>query len=84
MARVAAIKRGKANMEVISEVISGWLPPVAAILAIFGWTYKLNRDLRSDLLVEIAKNRQEISDHFQAHIHDAGSGEVLFRALASR
>ncbi len=78
-------------MEVVSELISGWLPPVAATIAILGGTYKLNRDLRADLLDEISKNRremlenkQEILDHFHAHIHDSGSGEVLLRALASR
>ena len=78
-------------MEVVSDVISGWLPPVIAIFAILGLMYKLHRDLRSDLLAEIAKNRQEmlegkqeILDHFHSHIHDSGSGEVLLRALASR
>lgn len=78
-------------MEVVTEVISGWLPPVIAIFAILGLMYKLHRDLRNDLLAEIAKNRremldtkQEILDHFHSHIHDSGSGEVLLRALASK
>ena len=78
-------------MEVVSDVISGWLPPVVAIFAILGLMYKLHRDLRSDLLAEIAKNRkemldskQEILEHFHSHIHDSGSGEILLRALARR
>ena len=57
---------------------------MVTIIAIFGWTYKLNRDLRSDLQAEIVKNKQEMLDHFNAHIHDSNSGEVLLRALGNR
>ena len=71
-------------METISSIGGGWLPLIVAIIAIFGWTYKLNRDLRSDLQQEMSKNKQELLDHFHAHIHDSSSGEVLLRALANR
>ena len=70
-------------METISS-ITAWLPLMVTIIAIFGWTYKLNRDLRSDLQAEIVKNKQEMLDHFNAHIHDSNSGEVLLRALGNR
>ena len=60
------------------------MPLIVAIIAIFGWTYKLNRDLRSDMQAEMGKNKQELLDQFQAHIHDSNSGEVLLRALANR
>ena len=72
------------SMDAVPSISSGWLPLVVAIIAIFGWTYKLNRDLRSDLQKEMSENKKEILDHFHAHIHDSGSGEVLLRALASR
>ena len=71
-------------METLSSIGGNWLPLVLAIIAIFGWTYKLNRDLRSDLEATMAKNKQELLNHFHAHIHDSNSGEVLLRALADR
>ena len=76
--------RRTASTEVIPSIVSGWLPLVVAIIAIFGWTYKLNRDLRSDLQKEMSENKKDILDHFHAHIHDSGSGEVLLRALANK
>ena len=78
-------------MEVVAVVSSVWASLVVAIIALSTWTYKLNRDLRSDLLEEISKNRremsdnkQEILDHLHAHLHDPDSGEVLLRAMAGR
>ena len=56
---------------------------VIAIVAIFGWTYKLNRDLKSDLREEMAKNQREMLERLGSHIHDDRSGEVLLRALAN-
>ena len=72
------------SMDAVPIISSVWLPLVVAIIAIFGWTYKLNRDLRSDLQKEMSENKKEILDHFHAHIHDSGSGDVLLRSLASR
>ena len=60
-----------------------WLPLVVAIIAVFGWTYKLNRDLRSDLLAAFSEHKKETHDNVQAHVHD-DSGYVWLRALVDR
>ncbi len=71
-------------METLSNVqnVNVWVPFALAITAVFGWTYKLNRDLRSDLREEMSKNKQDIVNNFNTHIHEPESGEVLLRALA--
>ena len=71
-------------MEAIPGIISGWLPLVAAITAIFGWTYKLNRDLKADLQKEMMKNKDEIMGRFNSHMHESGTGDVLMRAIANK
>ena len=68
----------------IVAVIGLWAPLLVAVIAIFGWTYKLNRDLRADLQKEMAENKREILNHFQSHVHESRSGEVLLRALANQ
>ena len=68
----------------VVAVIGLWAPLLVAVIAIFGWTYKLNRDLRADLQKEMAENKREILNNFHSHVHEARSGEVLLRALANQ
>ena len=68
----------------VTLVVGMWGPLVVAIMAIFGWTYKLNRDLRADLQKEMSENKQEILAHLHSHVHESGSGDVLLRALANQ
>ena len=77
--------------------VSDWLPLVGAaiaiLVAILGFTYKLHRDLRSDLLQEMARNRQEMEQSKQELLrqidrrsHDTGSGTdvVMYRGGSNR
>ena len=57
---------------------------MVAIITIIGWTYKLNRDLKTDLQNEMTKNKNEMIGYFNAHIHESDTGEVLLRAIANR
>ena len=80
--------------------VSDWLPlfgaaiaAIVALVAILGFTYKLHRDLRSDLLQEMARNRQEMEQSKQEllrqidrHSHETGSdtGVVMYRGGSNR
>lgn len=68
----------------VTLIVGMWAPLIIAIIAIFGWTYRLNRDLRADLQKEMSETKQEILTHINSHIHEPRSGDVLLRALANQ
>ena len=70
-------------METIQTVISV-IPLIVAIIAIFGWTYKLNRDLRLDLQKEMRDNHQQLLSLLQTHVHSTETNEAWFRAMVNQ
>ena len=71
-------------METLKDAGLDWLPFFVFLFALVAWTYKLNRDLRSDLRKDMAESKKEIMDRIGLHIHGQDSGEVLIRAIANR
>jgi hypothetical protein len=60
-----------------------WLAWLIAIIAILGWTYKLNRDLRLDMKSMLDQYQTESKDYIANHHHD-DTGAVMVRMLVRR
>lgn len=71
-------------MDISPSFTTNWLPLIMVVVAFFGWTYKLSRDIRSDFKADLADAKREILADFRAHVHDSESGEIFLRALAGK
>lgn len=60
-----------------------WLAWLIAIIAILGWTYKLNRDLRLDMKAMLDQYQTESRNDIANHRHE-DDGVVMVRMLVGR